>query len=100
MQTAIAIQVLPRFENYNQEELIKCVDKVIEFIITTGLDYEVSAFETTVEGDYEKLMEIIYHAPKIVINNGADSVMCYIKLNHASERILTIEEKVSKHVQK
>lgn len=49
MNTSIAIQVLP--EANNEEELCRIVDEVIKYIDSTGLHYEVGAFETTIESD-------------------------------------------------
>lgn len=58
MNTSIAIQVLP--EANNEEELCRIVDEVIKYIDSTGLHYEVGAFETTIEGDnYDQLMDIV-----------------------------------------
>ena len=35
------------------------VDAVIAYIDSTGIDYFVGPFETAIEGDYEKCMEIL-----------------------------------------
>lgn len=44
MNTSIAIQVLPEANS-------RIVDEVIKYIDSTGLHYEVGAFETTIESD-------------------------------------------------
>ena len=56
MNASVAIQVLPTLPD---KELVPVVDKVIEYIQSQGLKTVVSPFETTIEGDYDKLMEIV-----------------------------------------
>ena len=41
----------------SDEELIRIVDEVIAYIKSTGLNHYVGPCETSVEGDYEELME-------------------------------------------
>lgn len=94
IQSSIAIQVLPKAEG---SELIRIVDAVIAYIKSTGLPTFVGPFETTVEGDYDQLMEIIRNCQLICIREGAPSVMSYVKINFNPNGILTIDEKVSKH---
>ena len=51
MNASVAIQVLPKAEN--DDELIRIVDDVIDYIKSTGLSYYVGPCETSIEGDYE-----------------------------------------------
>ncbi len=92
--TSIAIQVLPSVEG---EEVIKVVDKVIEYIKSTGLNTFVGPFETTIEGDYDTLMEIIKKCQLICIEEGAPSVMSYVKISYNPKGVWSIEKKVKKH---
>lgn len=95
--TSIAIQVLPKVED---KELIRVVDKVIAYIKSTGFNVYVGPFETTVEGEFEPLMEMIKQCQLICIEEGAPSVMSYVKISYKPEGgILTIDEKVTKHHQ-
>lgn len=95
--TSIAIQVLPKVED---KELIRVVDKVIAYIKSTGFNVYVGPFETTVEGEFEPLMEMIKQCQLICIREGAPSVMSYVKISYKPEGgILTIDEKVTKHHQ-
>lgn len=97
INSSIAIQVLPAVQG---EEILRVVDKVIEYIKSTGLNTFVGPFETTVEGDFEQLMDIIKQCQLICIEEGAPSVMSYVKISYKPEGgIWTIEEKVSKHHQ-
>lgn len=60
MNASVAIQSLPKAAN--DEELIRIVDQVIDYIKSTGLNYYVGPFETTIEGDYDQLMDIVKSA--------------------------------------
>ncbi len=94
--TAMAIQVLPSIPE--KDKLVYVVDKIIENIQKKGLNYEVSAFETTIDGDLDTLMEILKESLEICIAEGAPSVMSYIKINHSPDAgVMTIEEKTSKY---
>ena len=96
MNASVAIQTLPKAEN--NEELIRIVDEVIDYIKGTGLNYYVGPFETTIEGDYDELMDIVKECQHIAIRAGAPSVSAYIKVVYQPKgEVLTIEKKVSKH---
>ena len=96
MKVSIAIQVLPQAEN--EEELIRIVDEVIAYIQSTGLNYFVGPCETSIEGDYDELMEIVKECQKVAVKAGAKSVSAYVKINYRPEgEVLTIEKKVTKH---
>ncbi len=97
MTASAAIQILPKAEN--DEELIRIVDKVIEYIASKGLNYYVGPFETTIEGEsYDEIMEIISQCSKIAIDAGAPEVSAYIKTVYKPKGgVLTIDKKVSKY---
>ena len=97
MTASIAIQVLPKVDS--EEELIRIVDEVIAYIASTGLNYYVGPFETTIEGEsYNELMAIAANCQKVAVNAGCESVSAYIKVVYTPEgEVLTIDKKVSKH---
>lgn len=96
MKAAIAIQVLPGLND--KKEVVRVVDKVIEYIDSTGLSYVVGPFETTIEGELDELMEIVKLSQEIAIREGAPSVMSYIKINYSPDGgVLTTDEKISKY---
>jgi uncharacterized protein YqgV (UPF0045/DUF77 family) len=96
MEASVAIQVLPKAEQ--TEELIRIVDEVIAYIKSTGYTYQVGAFETSIEGDYDGLMEIVKNCQLIAIKAGAPSVSAYVKIAYKPEgEVLTIEQKTKKH---
>jgi uncharacterized protein YqgV (UPF0045/DUF77 family) len=97
INASVAIQVLPKVEG---KEVIRVVDKVISYLKSTGLNVYVGPFETTIEGEYEQLMDIVKRCQLICIEEGAPSVMSYVKISYYPEGgILTIDEKVTKHHQ-
>ena len=98
MEASVAIQTLP--EAANDEELIRIVDEVIAYIAGTGYNYYVGPFETTIEGPYDELMDIVKECQHIAVKAGAPSVAAYIKVSYRPEgEVLSIERKVSRHHQ-
>lgn len=97
MKTSIAIQILPKKDNLT--EVVAAVDEVIELIKSKGLGYEVGAFETTVEGEFDELMELIKECHLVALESS-DAVSAYIKTSVVKEgHLLTIDEKITKHKQ-
>ena len=95
MNASVAIQTLP--EAANDEELIRIVDEVIDYIKSTGLNYYVGPFETAID---DELMDIVKECQHIAVRAGAPSVAAYIKVSYKPEGdVLTIEKKVTKHHQ-
>ncbi len=96
MNASVAIQVLP--ETPNEEELIRVVDEVIAYIKSTGLNCSVGPFETTIEGDYDELMDIVKECQKIAVRAGAPYVASYVKIAYRpAGEVLSIEKKITKH---
>ncbi|MGN0520213.1 MAG: MTH1187 family thiamine-binding protein [Candidatus Fimenecus sp.] len=99
MQASVAIQVLPGVSD--TDELVRIVDEVIDYIKSTGLNYYVGPFETTIEGEsYDQLMNIVKECQHVAIRAGAPSVSAYVKVAYKPEGgVLTIDQKVTKHHQ-
>ena len=96
MNASVAIQELPKVNS--DEEVIRIVDEVIAYIKSTGLNYFVGPCETSIEGDYDELMDIVKECQKIAVRAGAKSASAYVKINYRPEGdVLTIEKKVTKH---
>ena len=95
MKGSIAIQVLP---DTDREDVFAKVDKVIEYIDKSGLSYEVGAFETTVDGEFDELMDIIKKAHELMLDEDMDGVSCYIKTSFRKDGDgWTIEDKTKKY---
>ena len=96
MEASVAIQTLP--EAKNDEELIRIVDEVIAYIAASGYNYYVGPFETTIEGPYDALMDIVKECQHIAVRAGAPSVAAYVKISYKPEgEVLSIERKVGKY---
>ena len=95
MNASVAIQVLPKVAT--NEETIRIVDNVIKYIKSFDVKAEVGPFETTLEGDYDTLMEIVKGCPIVCANAVAPSAMTYVKINYVPNGVLTMEEKCAKH---
>lgn len=97
MSASIAIQILPKVET--DTEVCRIVDDVITYIQSTGLTYQVGAFETTIEGEnYDELMDIAKECLKVAARSGAPKVSAYIKAVYRPDGdILTIAQKTGKY---
>lgn len=96
MISSIAVQVLPM--TADTEEVIRIVDHVIAYIDKSGANYQVGAFESTLEGDYDQLMDILKNLPKVAAEISDIPVMVYSKINMATDSdVLTIAKKTDKY---
>ena len=89
----VSLQVLPRVRD---ERLYPVVDKVIELIAQSGVKYIVGPMETTMEGEYDLLMEIVKKAQELCIAEGATRVLSVVKIDYKPEGV-TMDEKVCKY---
>ena len=98
MNASVAIQVVPKVNS--DEEVIRIVDEVLAYIKSTGLNYFVGPSETSMEGEFDELMEIVKECQKVAARAGAKTVSSYVKIVYRPEgEVLTIEKKVKKHQQ-
>ncbi len=89
----VSLQVLPRVKD---EKLYDVVDKVIEYIANSGVKYEVGPMETTMEGEFNELIDIVKKAQDICVNEGASRVLSVVKIDYKPEGV-TMNEKVGKY---
>lgn len=95
MNASVSIQIIPRVPEI--PEAVRIIDQVIAYIKSTGLNYFVAPFDTTIEGDFDELMDIVKQVHLITIKEGAASVASYIKVAfHPKGDGLTIESKTAK----
>jgi len=86
------------FRRWRTGDVIRVVDKVIAYIKSTGLKTFVGPFETTVEGGFDELMELVKRCQLICIEEGAPGVLSYVKIHYKpGGGIWTIDEKTAKH---
>ena len=56
--------------------------------------------ETTIEGDYDQLMDIVKECQHVAERAGCKAMSVYVKIAYKPEGdVLTIEKKVTKHHQ-
>ena len=87
----IAVQLIPVTDPGN---MYKVIDKVIEIIEHSGVNYMVCPFETVMEGPYEELMSIIKKMQDTCFNAGAPELIMNLKIHMASEYDVRIEDKM------
>lgn len=89
----VSLQVIPLVA---EEDVYPTVDRVIELIASSGVNYTVGPMETTMEGKLEELLDIVKKAQDICIAAGADRILSVVKIDYSS-RGVTIDEKVGKY---
>ncbi|QDH81370.1 thiamine-binding protein [Echinicola soli] len=90
----LGLQIVPKSTSLDSYSL---VDKAIEVISTSGVKYEVTPFETVMEGPEEQLMEIAKKAQQAVLEAGADEVLVYYRIQIRKSGDVTMGEKTDKH---
>lgn len=97
MNCAIAIQYLP-MDAASDEETCRVVDEVIAYIDSTGVDYYVGPFETTIEGDYNLCMDVLKNCQLVGARAGCGHAMVYAKIDfRPSGDVLSTEDKIGKY---
>jgi uncharacterized protein YqgV (UPF0045/DUF77 family) len=95
-EASLAIQVLP--QSVGGDEVLRIVDTVIAYIKNTGLNVVVGPFETVIEGEFDKLMDIAAECQRICIREGAAGLLTYMKMAYnPGVGVWSIEKKTAKH---
>ncbi|MGO1367766.1 MAG: MTH1187 family thiamine-binding protein [Senegalia sp. (in: firmicutes)] len=89
----VELQVLPRVED---ERLYDVVDEVIKYIDNSGVKYQVGPMGTTMEGEFDDLMDIVKEAQNICVREGSSRVLSVVKIDYKAEGV-TMNEKVGKY---
>lgn len=89
----VELQVLPRV---NEERLYDVVDEVIKYIDNSGVKYEVGPMGTTMEGEFDDLMDIVKEAQNICVREGSSRILSVVKIDYRPEGV-TMNEKVGKY---
>ena len=90
-QINVSLQILPVVE---EEHIYEVVDQVIRYIDSTGVKYVVGPMETTMEGNFDDLMNIVKEANEICFRKGIARVVSVVKIDAKKEGV-TIDEKIS-----
>jgi len=92
-QVHVAVQIVP----ISKEHPYPIIDKAIEVIKTSGVNYRVGAMETVMQGDYRQLMDIVEKAQDACLNGGADEVVVTLKVHARRNGDVSWEEKLEKY---
>lgn len=95
MNCSISLKVLPNVQG--DKELFRVVDCVIAYIKSTGVHYVVGPSETTMEGNFDTLMEIVKRTQLICEEEGADGVFSLVTITYNKKGVNTIDEKITKY---
>ncbi len=79
----------------SEDKVNEIVDRAIKVVEESGLKYEVGANGTTIEGDLERIIEVIKQAHIVARDSGSGRVYTIIKIDDKVNGI-TIDEKVKK----
>jgi uncharacterized protein (TIGR00106 family) len=74
----VSIQILPK--TMNGVDVIPYVDQAIKVIHDSGVKYQVSPLETTMEGDLDQLLDVVKKMQLEMIAYGSPSVLSQIKI--------------------
>lgn len=90
----LGIQIVPKSKT---QEAYDLVDKAIAVIKQSGIKYEVTPFETVMEGPEDLLMSIARKAQEAVLEAGADEILVYYRMQIRKDSGVTMAEKTEKH---
>ncbi|NHE59889.1 thiamine-binding protein [Cyclobacterium plantarum] len=90
----LGIQIVPKSKTIDSYPL---VDKAIAVIAASGVKYEVTPFETVMEGPEDQLMAIAKQAQEAVLAAGADEILVYYRMQIRPGSEVSMEEKTSPH---
>ena len=90
----IALQILPTSKTVHPYSI---VDAAIAVIAASGLKYRVTPFETVMEGNYDRIMEVVKLAQQACYDAGAESLMTYLKIQSNGNGDVNIEDKLGKY---
>lgn len=90
----LGLQIVPKSKT---KEAYALIDKAIEVIQRSGVKYEVTPFETVMEGPQEVLLNIANQAQEAVLKAGADEILVYYRMQIRKDSGVTMEEKTGKY---
>ena len=75
------------------DELTPYIDAAIDEVRKSGLNYEVEAMGTTVEGELDQVLDVVKNAHEAVRHKGANRVLTEVRID---DRVggLTIREEI------
>ncbi|MCA6435034.1 MAG: thiamine-binding protein [Bacteroidetes bacterium] len=92
----VAIQLLPLQTDKNT---LAVIDEAIALITESGLKHLVCPFETVVEGESDKVYQLIQKIQKEIILNHASEILINLKI-HAAKNDLLFMDKLKNYLSK
>jgi uncharacterized protein (TIGR00106 family) len=88
-QVHVSIQIVP----ISNKPLYPIIDKAIEVIHNSGVQYTVGPMETVMQGDYDQLMDVAKKAQQACLDAGADELVVTMKVHARKNGDVTWHEK-------
>jgi len=92
-QVHVAIQIVP----VTKGDAYALIDKAIEVIAASGVEYRVGAMETVMQGEYNQLLDIAQKAQEACLDAGADEVVVTMKVHAKRDSDVTWEDKLARY---
>ncbi|PZR34261.1 MAG: thiamine-binding protein [Azospira oryzae] len=92
-QVHIAVQIVP----ITKQDAYLLIDKAIEVIARSGIEYRVGAMETVLQGDYDSIMNVIREAQQVCLAAGAEEIVVTMKVHARRNQDVTWEQKLEKY---
>jgi uncharacterized protein (TIGR00106 family) len=89
----VAIQLLP----LGTGDAYARVDEAIALIEKSGLKYKVCPFETVLEGDYDRIMQVVKDVQLKCLESGVTDTICNLKIQMRRDSDVTIDDKIEKY---
>ena len=89
----LAIQIVP----ISKDHPYPIIDKAIEVIKNSGVDYRVGAMETVMQGNYDQLMKVAKEAQEVCLQAGADEIVVTMKVHAIKDGDVNWEDKLHKY---
>ena len=86
----LGIQIVPKSMTKDTYSL---VDAAINVIMRSGVHYQITPFETVMEGNYDQLLDIAQQAQQAVLDAGADECLVYYRIHYRKDTDVTFAEK-------
>lgn len=91
-QVHIAIQIVPV-----SADPYPIIDKAIDVIRESGVDFRVGAMETVMQGPYDLLMDVAQKAQQACLDAGASEVVVTMKVHAKQNEDVSWSDKLSKY---
>ena len=90
-----SIQILPLA---TQLHPYRWVDEAIAVIKASGIQYQVNAFDTVLEGTYHQVMQVIEQVNDQLCSQGCEEWITHLQIQIRSQQGVTASEKTSPHL--